>query len=75
MRIAAAKTQREVAAAVGVTERAYVRWEQGEALPDAQNLVRLADFFGVEPRELLPSEPVEPEPVAANDAAKAEEGA
>ena len=72
MRVAAAKTQREVAAAVGVTERAYVRWEQGEALPDAQNLVRLADFFGVEPRELLPSALTEPEPAAE---AKAEGGA
>jgi len=54
IRGAAGKTQREVAAAVGVTERTYVRWEQGDVLPDAVNLIRLADYFRVQPRQLLP---------------------
>jgi transcriptional regulator with XRE-family HTH domain len=56
LRLAAQKTQREVAIALNVTERNYVRWEQGETLPDAENLVRLADYFGVHPRVLVPSE-------------------
>lgn len=51
-----AKTQRQVAAAVGVTERTYIRWEVGTVIPDAVNLVRLADFFEVEPRDLLPAD-------------------
>lgn len=53
LRLAAGKTQREIAAAVGVTERTYVRWEHGQNHPDALSLVRLAGYFGVEPRELL----------------------
>jgi len=55
LRQAAGKTQREVAIALGVTERNYVRWEQGETLPDAANLIRLSDYFGVHPRTLVPS--------------------
>lgn len=50
------KTAREVAAAVDVTERTYTRWEAGEVLPDAINLIRLADFFRVHPRRLVPAE-------------------
>ena len=54
LREKAGKTQREVALALNVGERIYVRWEHGDNLPDAENLVRLADFFGVHPRLLIP---------------------
>jgi transcriptional regulator with XRE-family HTH domain len=47
------ETVREVAAALHVTERTYIRWEQGDATPDGENLVALADHFGVHPRTLL----------------------
>ncbi len=49
----AGKTVREIAIALGVTERTYARWESGEVQPDGQNLVALADLFGCHPRELL----------------------
>ncbi len=55
LRAAAGKTQAEVARALEVSERVYVRWEHGDVLPDARNLVRLADFFGVHPRLLIPA--------------------
>lgn len=56
LREAAGKTQRECAMALGVGERTYVRWEHGDAVPSGGSLVRLADFLGVHPRELLISE-------------------
>ena len=54
LRRARGETQRAVALALDVTERTYVRWEVGPTLPDAVNLIKLADHFGVEPRVLVP---------------------
>jgi transcriptional regulator with XRE-family HTH domain len=54
LRDRAGKTQYQVAIALGVPERMYVRWERGECLPSAANLIRLADFFRVHPRTLIP---------------------
>jgi transcriptional regulator with XRE-family HTH domain len=46
-------TQEDAAAQVGVTHRAYQRWELGEALPYPRNLQRIAEAFGIEMGELL----------------------
>lgn len=54
LRLAKGATLRELATLCGVTERTMVRWDQGDGLPDAENLIRLADYFGVEPRVLVP---------------------
>lgn len=55
LRLKKGATQREMALLCNVTERTFVRWEQGERLPDAASLIRLADFFGVNPRVLVPA--------------------
>lgn len=52
-RAEAAVTQRALAAALGVTENTYRRWEYGATQPRGRNLVALARFFGVEPASLL----------------------
>jgi transcriptional regulator with XRE-family HTH domain len=52
-RLRGTRTLREVAAGVGVTERTLIRWEQRHCRPAAEHLLRLADYFGVEPRALL----------------------
>ena len=39
--------QKDVARALGVNPSAVTRWESGEKRPELNNLVRLADLFGV----------------------------
>ena len=39
-----------------VTNRSVSRWENGVNLPDLPTLIQLADFYGVELRELLDGE-------------------
>lgn len=46
-------TQEEAAAKVGVTHRAYQRWESGESMPYPRNIERIAEAFEVEVDELL----------------------
>ena len=41
------ETQVQVAAAVGVTEQHYQRFERGANLPNLENAWKLADHFGV----------------------------
>ena len=41
------ETQVQVAAAIGVTDRQYQRFETGVNLPGYENFVALADHFGV----------------------------
>ena len=41
------ETQVRVAAAIGLTERQYQRFEAGESLPNFENLWALADHFDV----------------------------
>lgn len=41
------ETQAQVAAAIGLQERHYQRFELGENLPSYTNLIALADHFGV----------------------------
>lgn len=41
------ETQVQIAAAIGITDRQYQRFEAGENLPGFDNLCALADHFGV----------------------------
>ncbi len=41
------ETQVQVAAAIGITDRQYQRFEAGEQKPGFDNLCALADHFGV----------------------------
>ena len=49
-------TQEKLAEALCVTSRSVSRWENGVNLPDLPTLIQLADFYGVELRELLDGE-------------------
>ena len=40
-------SQRELAAAVGLTQQAVAKWEKGISDPDSGTLLKLADYFGV----------------------------
>lgn len=41
-------TQKELAEKIYVSDNVVSKWERGESLPDPENLVRLAEIFGVE---------------------------
>ena len=49
-------TQERLAEVLGVSGRTVSRWETGRSLPDLDLLMLLADYHGVEPRELLDGE-------------------
>lgn len=49
-------TQESLAEIMCVTNRSVSRWENGVNLPDLPTLIQLADFYGVELRELLDGE-------------------
>ena len=52
LRKAKKMTQRQVADALGITERSYQRYE-AENNPNTETLIRLADFFDVSTDYLL----------------------
>jgi len=52
LRKAKGMTQREVASALGITERSYQRYE-AENNPNNDTLIKLADFFDVSADYLL----------------------
>ena len=49
-------TQEQLAETLGVSSRTVSRWETGSNLPDLDLLMLLADYHGVELRELLDGE-------------------
>ena len=49
-------TQEELAEMFYVTDRSVSRWETGSSLPDISILIQLADFYGVDIREILDGE-------------------
>ena len=53
LREARALTQRELACAVGVTDKAVSKWESGRGLPDISLIEGLATALGVSVAELL----------------------
>lgn len=54
------KTQRQMADALGVTERSFARWERGEVEPSIERLTAWAQALGIKPADLL----VDPSPEA-----------
>lgn len=46
-------TQAELAAALGVTNKAVSKWETGEAMPETAQLLPISRIFGVTVDELL----------------------
>ena len=40
-------SQEKLAELVGVSRQAVTKWENGNANPDTENLIRLAEIFGV----------------------------
>jgi len=49
-------TQEKLAERLGVSNRSVSRWETGSNLPDLDVLVEIADYYGVELREILDGE-------------------
>ena len=46
-------TQRAVAEALHISQTSVSKYETGEALPDIETLVKMADFFGVSLDEFI----------------------
>ena len=62
-------TQRELAAQLGVTDKAVSRWETGKGLPDISLLRPLSEALGVSVNELLSGEAIKPgQELAKSDA-------
>ena len=40
-------TQEQAAEALGVSRQALAKWERGDTLPDLENVIKLADIYGV----------------------------
>lgn len=49
-------TQEQLAEALGVSGRTVSRWETGANMPDLSILIMLAEYYGVEIREILDGE-------------------
>lgn len=49
-------TQAELAEKLGVSNRSISRWENGTTMPDFDLLIELADFYGVDVRDILDGE-------------------
>ncbi len=69
LRKARGMSQEELAGEMGVSRQAISRWESGETLPDAANLLKLSDLFGVTADYLLRDEQTESQPMQAVPAA------
>ena len=71
-------SQEELAEKIGVSRQAVSKWERSEASPDTDNLIRLAEIYGVSLDEMLTgkktqAEPqAQPEPEPQADEAKSE---
>lgn len=59
-------SQEELAAKIGVSRQAISKWERAEASPDTDNLILLADIYGVTLDELLKGEIVDKEETESN---------
>jgi len=56
-------TQKQVADALGISDRTYSKWETGENEMDVSALCRLAEFYGSSPAVFFPPEGLKPEGV------------
>ncbi|MBR3556802.1 MAG: helix-turn-helix transcriptional regulator [Oscillospiraceae bacterium] len=64
-------TQKELADALGISDKTYSKWETGENEPDIETLCRLAAYYGGSPAIFFPEE--EPAPPAGLPLEKAAE--
>ena len=53
LRLESGKTQKDMAAFLGIIVRGYQRYEYGEGYPEIPGLIALADFFDVSTDYLL----------------------
>ena len=53
-------TQKQVAEALGISDRTYSKWETGENEMDVSSLCRLAEFYEASPAVFFPSEGLKP---------------
>ncbi|MDE6107633.1 MAG: helix-turn-helix domain-containing protein, partial [Oscillospiraceae bacterium] len=58
-------SQEELANIIGVSRQAVQKWESGAARPDLDNLMALAQYFGVSLDELVGNEPASPDAVTS----------
>lgn len=56
LRLEKALTQEQLAEKFNVSRRTVSRWETGSNLPDIDILIEMADFYGLELREILDGE-------------------
>lgn len=70
-------SQEELAAKIGVSRQAISKWERSESSPDTDNLIALAQLYGVSLDTLLmgDEEPAKQDPEAENTAAENSETA
>ena len=61
LRIEAKKTQYEVALALGITYQAYAHYEKGRHAPSPEQLISLADYYGVSIDYLIGHDEITPE--------------
>ena len=69
-------SQEELAEKIGVSRQAVSKWERSEASPDTDNLVMLAEIYGVSLDEMLGLKPSAEEPeeeVSAEEEVSTEE--
>ncbi len=67
MRKARKMTQKELAQALDITDKAVSKWERGLSYPDISLLARLADLLGVTVSELLGGEKEDSEPAVQEE--------
>ena len=58
-RLKAKKSVAEVMAYLGVSDAAVYFWENGNTLPKADNLIKLAKFYGCSTDALLTDNPIQ----------------
>ncbi len=56
-------TQKQIAEALGISDRTYSKWETGENEMDVSSLCRLAEFYEVSPAVFFPSDHLKTEGV------------
>ncbi len=66
-------SQEELASRIGVSRQAVSKWERAEASPDTDNLILLADIYGVSLDELLKGETEKVEEPVQTEETKASE--
>ena len=50
------QTQEALSEMFGVSSRSVSRWENGKTMPDLATLVELADYYGVDIKEIIDGE-------------------